>query len=375
MTPAAAQAEHIAMSGGGAGGYSLVTRGAGQVIDAATPLVIGAIDRMAPRPDCARFSIMDMGCADGGTSLRMLGAAVRRVRGIARGADISITYADQPRNDFNALVNIVHGRGPFATYVDDFAGVYPLFSANSFYLQALPSATLNLGFSATAMHWLSAKPADLAEHVHAVGASGAELSAYAAQAAADWETILLHRARELVSGGRLVLVNFCIDERGRYLGNTDVDGGGGANMFEVFNQIWRRFMADGRITAPEYTAMTLPQYYRTMAEFAAPLRDPASACHRAGLRLETMETRVVPCPFAEEFKVHGDVEKFADGLMPTLRSWNESIFAAALRADRPPAERAAIIDDYYAAYRAQVVRQPQRHGMGYVHAYKTIRKI
>jgi hypothetical protein len=40
--------------------------------------------------------------------------------------------------------------------------------------------------------------------------------AFAAQAAADWETILLHRARELVPGGQLVFANLCIDEAGRY---------------------------------------------------------------------------------------------------------------------------------------------------------------
>ena len=57
------------------------------------------------------------------------------------------------------------------------------------------------------MHWLSHKPCDLTNHVHMVGATGAELAAFAEQGRRDWETILLHRARELVPGGRLVLVN------------------------------------------------------------------------------------------------------------------------------------------------------------------------
>jgi hypothetical protein len=65
------------------------------------------------------------------------------------------------------------------------------------------------------MHWLSHKPCDITDHVHAVGASGAELAAFAEQGRRDWETILLQRAHELVSGGRLVLANCCQDEAGR----------------------------------------------------------------------------------------------------------------------------------------------------------------
>ncbi len=377
-----AHADHITMSGGGV--YSLATRGAKDVIDAATPLVIGAIERMKLRPSLARFSMMDMGCADGGTSLDMVRAALERVRALAPQADLCITYSDQPRNDFNALVGMVHGlhesepgsepesqgAGGFRTYLGELKRVYPSFSANSFYLRAVPDNSLHLGFSATAMHWLSRKPGNISDHVHMVGASGTEHETFFQQAAQDWETILLCRARELVRGGRLVLVNFCRDEAGRYLGNT-----GGVNMFDTFNRIWRGFVEDGRISRAEYVNMTLPQYYNTVDEFRRPLEDKAGPCYRAGLRLESIETRVVPCPFAAEFKRHGDVEAFADGLIPTLRSWNESIFFGALNPARPQRERAELIEDYYAAYRALVVQDPHNHGMDYVHAYKTIRKV
>ena len=121
--------------------------------------------------------------------------------------------------------------------------------------------------------------------------------------------------------------------------------------------------------------MTLPQYYNTVDEFSQPLVDKTSRCYQAGLRLENIETRVVPCPFAEEFKVHGNVELFADGLIPTIRSWNESIYFGALDSTRPLQERTELIEDYYAAYRDLVLQNPHNHGMGYVHAYKTIYKV
>ena len=64
----------------------------------------------------------------------------------------------------------------------------------------------------------------------------------------------------------MVLVNFGIDEEGRYLGNTS-----GINMFDTFNEIWKEFFEDGRITEEEYLRMTLPQYYNTVEEFSHPL--------------------------------------------------------------------------------------------------------
>jgi len=125
-----------------------------------------------------------------------------------------------------------------------------------------------------------------------------------------------------------VLVNFGKDEAGRYLGNT-----GGVNMFDTFNALWRRFATDGVITGEEYVTMTFPQYYKTVEEFTQPLTDTASPVYRAGLRLEQCETRVVPCPFAAEFRQHGDAARFARDYIPTLRSWTESTFLAALLAE------------------------------------------
>ena len=81
MNKNTAHADNITMSAGGA--YSLATRGAKDVIDAATPLVIAAIERMDLSPSSKRFSIADIGCADGGTSLAMIGAALNRAREIA----------------------------------------------------------------------------------------------------------------------------------------------------------------------------------------------------------------------------------------------------------------------------------------------------
>jgi hypothetical protein len=154
--------DHIAMKGGGY--YSLATLGAKHVIDGATPLVLDAIARMPD--DAGAFMMSDMGTADGGTSLDLVAKVIDTVKRRWPAREIAIVHTDQPRNDFNALVANLH-----RSHWPD--GVYLLQSATSFYRQILPSATLDLGFSATAMHWLSHKPCDISNHVQAVGAVGA----------------------------------------------------------------------------------------------------------------------------------------------------------------------------------------------------------
>lgn len=364
------QADNITMSGGGL--YSLATIGAKHVIDHTLPRVIEALDAVASSnaaPQSPAFwNFSDMGCADGGTSLDLWRKVAKHTRSHSS-ADIQIVYADQSRNDFNALVHIIHGLTDFETYLNEIDNLRLLQSGASFYTPVLPADSLHLGFSATAMHWLSSKPGDISDHVHMVGASGEELQQFSEQAQQDWKTILLHRARELKSGGKLVLVNFCRDEQGQYLGATD-----GINMFDTFNSIWQRFVDDGVITADEYRSMTLPQYYNTPEEFARPFQQQGGDVVNAGLKLESIETHRVRCPFAEDFKKHGDAKKFAREYIPTIRTWNESIFYAGLAANRSAGERREIIENYYGTYQKMVEENPAGHAMDYVHAYMTIGK-
>jgi len=359
--------QNITMSTGGA--YSLATRGAQDVINAAIPMVEEALLKMDLEQK-KNFSFADMGCADGGTSLQMISQLITTLRSNNPNIEVKIHYTDQPNNDYNGLIQTVLGLGHFPSYLETHKRVYPLFSANTFYNQILPDSSLDFGFSATAMHWLSKKPCNLSNHVHMVGAEGEEYLCFSEQGKKDWETILLHRARELRSGGQLVFLNFCRDKKGKYLGNTT-----GVNMFFNFAQIWQDFMEQGLIKDDEYQKMTLPQYYNTVEEFSAPLKNAENPVYQAGLRLKQIETHITACPFAEAFKEHQDAKRFAEEYIPTIRSWNESIFFGALDQERALEDREQIIQAYYQTYQNQVMASPEMHRMDYVHAFTVIEKI
>jgi hypothetical protein len=52
-----------------------------------------------------------------------------------------------------------------------------------------------------------------------------------------------------------------------------------------------------------------------------------------------------------------------------LRSWSEPTFVSGLSAGRPGEERARIIDEFFGRYEDLVAREPEGHGMDYVHIY------
>ena len=354
----------------GAGYYSKATLGAKHVMDNAAGLVLDAIDRMAPANDGTVFRASDMGAADGGTSLAMWNRVLAHIRQKTPSRPIEIIYTDLPRNDFSQTFQNVMGLSGEDSYLSHVEGVHVLASATSFHDAILPPGTLDLGFSATASHYVTATPCPIADHVHMVGASAEERAAYEARGAEDWERMLLARAKEMKPGARLCLFNFGIDDEGRYLGNT-----GGVNMFDTFAELWKGLVTDGIITAEEFTNTNFPQCYRTEAQFTAPLLDENNPVHRAGLRIEHVESRVVRCPFEREFTENkGDPLEFARDYIPTLRSWSEPTFMNGLNADRPAEERAAIIDTFYKRYEERVAAAPEGHAMDYVHVYLICRK-
>ena len=238
----------------------------------------------------------------------------------------------------------------------------------------MADASLSLGFSATAMHYVSVKPMEIPNHVHAARADPESREAYAHQAAQDWEHILLARAAELIPGGRFVCLNFGIDEQGQYLGNT-----GRQHMFDHFHKYWLALFEDGSITADEYKRASFAQYYRTMDEFCAPFNDPDSAVRKAGLKLKSCHSKLTKCPYEAAFLAAGGVGgklsniDYANSLIPTMRSWSETVFRTALEG-RGEDDINQIVDRFYDSYRDDVAANPSGHSMDYIHIILDIEK-
>ena len=357
----------------GGGYYSESTRGAKDVIDNAADMLLEAVAALPDGDPATPVHIADYGTADGGTSKRTIAATVGAVRARWPRRQVQVTYTDLASNDWSQLFKTMQGLdGSENTYWSPADGVFVQGIGIGFHHQLMPDNSLDLGFSATAMHYVSERPCLIEDHVHHVGATGEALAAFDKQAALDWERILLGRAAELRTGGRLVIMSFGKDEDGWYLGHT-----GGVNMFDTFNLHWKALADEGTISAKEYEAATFAQVYRTPGEFTAPLEDTTSKVHQAGLRLVSAHTGITKCPYRTAFLASDSMtpRAFAQSYIPTLRSWSETVFANALDTDRSAKERADIVDQFYQRYEDMVAADPDGHAMDYVHSYLAIEKV
>lgn len=359
----------LSMRGGGY--YSERTYGAKQAIDKMLPIIR---DALTPQPGATGVvRVADYGAADGGTSREMWFKAFEGLRQAGDTREIAITYTDLPSNDFSTLFRTMQGlQGDAAlAYQKVLDDVFVYGCGTGFHTQLFPAGTLDLGFSATAMHYLSQKPCEISTHCHAVGAEGDEAAAFAEQARADWERILLARAAELKSGGRMICLNFGIDEQGRHLGTT-----GGAHMFNLFDRFWGKLRDEGKISQSEYERATFVQYYRTLEEFTAPFKDPSSPVSKAGLKLVEAFSSYTRCPYEATFAESAGAmsgAEFAKTLIPTMRSWSETVYLTALD-QRPRDEAQALVDDFYQRYEDHVAAAPQGHAMDYIHIVVVMEK-
>eukprot|EP00588_Corethron_pennatum_P000017 CAMPEP_0194295138 /NCGR_PEP_ID=MMETSP0169-20130528/52681_1 /TAXON_ID=218684 /ORGANISM="Corethron pennatum, Strain L29A3" /LENGTH=427 /DNA_ID=CAMNT_0039044241 /DNA_START=61 /DNA_END=1344 /DNA_ORIENTATION=- len=372
-------AVHVPVGADGDGAYTAATKGCFDVIDAAAPLVLREVARM-PLDPRRPFHVADYGTADAGTSLGLLTGVVRAVRARSdAGAahEVVLHYEDQAGNEWKSVfahalghrrVSDAYGRAvPCPT---DGGGVFVEACGVGFHARCYPRGSVDLGVSFTAMHWLSSSPSSLGgrEEMHAARCARAP-EAERARAAADWDAILAARAEELVAGGRFVCVNFCVSGEGYFLGQTDR----GASMWDSFAEAWGGLCADGTIGEGERTGVSFPNYYRTAQEFAE------GVGRRPDLKLVSAEERIVRCPYREQY-VDGGKEKmsreeYARAFVPTTRTWSHSTFKAALDDGRSDGEKEEILEKFWKNYEELVARNPEEHGMDYVHSYLVIEKV
>ena len=352
------------------GYYSEKTIGAKIAIDSTQILIEKAIKEI---PKASVLRIADFGSADGGTSQELWCNLIKKIRSKDK-RPIEILYTDLASNDFSTLFRIMQGmqgNSNFA-YQNLFNEVYVHGCGTGFHKQLMSENSLSLGFSATAMHYVSEKPCHINDHVHMVGANVEVKEKFKYQALKDWESILLNRSKELISGGRFICINFGIDEKGRYLGNT-----GGHNMFDKFTYYWKHLEKENTITNEEFITATFTQHYRTVEEFKKPFKNPDSIVSKSGLRLKSCKTMLTDCPYKTNYQNNKKTitaKEYAANLLPTMRSWSETVFRTAL-AGRKEEEINEIVNRFYNLYQEEIALDPEGHAMDYVHVIMDIEKI
>ena len=376
---------HLPYGDEGTGFYSDNTKGCFDVIDNASSLVLEALTTVLQSTQVSSYiSIADFGCCDGGTSSVLWKKIFESILKIHPDIHFWLHYEDQPTNDWKSLFLRTHGisvssNSSVIALKNEFKNLSISACGTSFYESCFPPSSLHFIFSATAMHWLSSPPSvKFDDALHIITSKNLKAKEIMKeQAAKDFETNLFYRAKELIKGGKMVLVNLGVDDKNQYLGNSN---NGTVNMFSLFFELWKELKDKGKITNEEFINTSFANYYRSEEEIRYAFRED-SILTKSGLKLESINFQRVPCSYREtlanQISIGSDIqpEEYANWYVPTLRTWSNSTFLNGLSDNRSSSEKNCIVDEFFDLYKQRVIKDPLQHGMDYIHSYVCIEKV
>jgi SAM-dependent methyltransferase len=228
----------------------------------------------------------------------------------------------------------------------------------------LPSGSVHVGVSGTAMHWV-ADAAGLASTGSVFPGypdhrADAERRAWRVAAARQWERLLELRALELAPGGRFIAAvpaspAPCPERTGDY-----------AEIVGDMNRLLAEWGRAGRIGAATVAAVVFPVWMRTLDE----IRDPfeAGGGRVAGLELESAELFRLDNPYRRD-----DPALFARDYVRSVTAWGGPLL---LRAFAREGEDAAtgLLADFLAELERRVAHAPDRYRWDYIEALVICRK-
>ncbi len=142
---------HAPVGKDGEGAYSASTKGCMDVIQLATPLILDQVKVQSIQPG-RPFHVADYGTADAGTSLGLLSAIVKAVRGREAGKEVVLHYEDQRGNEWKSVFNHVLGINKVTdAYGKEMQTPYALGNVFveacgvSFHSQCYPTKSIDLG--------------------------------------------------------------------------------------------------------------------------------------------------------------------------------------------------------------------------------------
>jgi hypothetical protein len=131
---------------------------------------------------------------------------------------------------------------------------------------------------------------------------------------------------------------------------------------DVLNDACLDLVAAGQLRREQYERLTMPVYFRTVAELIAPLEREDSPA-RGAFAVERAEALEVPTPFVVEFRRGGDVAAYAAAYTGFLRALSEPVVRAAIN---QPHGDAATVERLYERVRVCLLAEPERYTWRYI---------
>ncbi|MCV0424755.1 MAG: class I SAM-dependent methyltransferase [Roseibium sp.] len=147
------------------------------------------------------LNFTDYGCGPGQSAIETVRPALNVWRSASSSKQISVCHADQPGNDWNALMALVFGDDG---YMSDTSKPLVQTAIGSFYDRMMPDQSVSIATCFFASHWLSSSVQLYApDTIWFADLTGEARKKMWQLAERDWIRFLKLRARELQSGGYL----------------------------------------------------------------------------------------------------------------------------------------------------------------------------
>lgn len=275
--------------------------------------------------NAGRLIVADFGCGPGGNSTAPLQAALAGADQ-AKAAEVHALMVDaqDDKELWKQLDETLVTVASSPSLCGAEANAKPSFSwvnlEQSFYapVPECYMGRISLAWSSVAVHWLSKIPSECTDVI--VGnqfPAGVLRACWEACAQADWKLWLALRAKEVSSGGRLIVAMPGRDESGDYVAQ---------GAWNVFAEIKKALVRDGDLSEVDAARLATREYWRSEAEVFEPLLDEASDWQQESYWLEKR-----PCPFVSK-RMSGelDAEGCADRLVAAFQGFLSTEFNAAL---------------------------------------------
>lgn len=286
----------------------------------AQPILADALGQIPLQYENQPFVVVDYGCADGANSVRLTDFIVSNIHQRRPAQAVAVFYNDLFTNNFNQLfqnLGALNKRRDAQFRYHKGAPIGPVFefaTGGSFYDPVMPPISTNLGFSMTAVHWLSERPnVEIHDQVASEGADMDVKKAYAYRAELDWLAFLGNRAEEMASGGKLLV---------GVLAQPEAPARVHAPL-ALINDVAKRMVEEGVIDRDDYIHTAAPIYRRTESEVLAPLTGK-DAAFRGNFRVDQCTLATFECPFRAQLLKTGDIEAYASGYVGFVRAISES---------------------------------------------------
>ena len=318
-----------------------------------------AIATMSLPPDSQPFTALDLGSSEGRNALIVMSTVAEAVRQRRPGQPVQTIYSDLPSNNFNRLFTNLH-EARTAGRIS--AEIYPSAVAGSFYESLVPPNSVHFAIAFNALLWLDRLPdAPVPDFVvyrrpHPPRPGWQVLpetvGAFTRQAEQDLTRFLEVRAREMVSGGKLLIVS-----PGDSADHCICDG-----LYDVLNDACLDLITAGRLERERYERFTMPLYLRTVPETLAPLEREGSPV-KGVFAVDRVESLEAPTPFLTEFDKTGDAAALADAYTGFLRAFSEPVARAALVGTDGDT---ALMDELFGRVHARMKAEPERYRFRYI---------